>query len=150
MPSSTDLDGAVRLHVYERFLEAGLPPTTEETAETLGITGEEAAASYRRLAEGRAIVLAPGTTNIWMANPLSATPTPFWVETSRGSYYGSCIWDAFGVVAMLGGSGAVLTQCPDCGEELRLTVTGGSPAKAEAVAHFSVPARRWWQNIGYA
>jgi hypothetical protein len=95
------------------------------------------------------LVFAPGTRNIWMANPLSAFPTPFRVETPRGEYWGSCIWDAFGVVAMLGGDGSVLTGCADCGEAMELRVAGGSLEPADGVAHFAVPARRWWDNIGY-
>src|SRR5262245_1860004 len=103
MRSSTDLDRNVRLHVYRSFAETGGPPTAEDTAQALEISTGEAQDAYRRLADERALVLAPGTLNVWMANPLSAYPTDFRVETPRGSYFGNCIWDAFGVVAMLGG-----------------------------------------------
>jgi hypothetical protein len=150
MLSLPELDRGVRLHVYEGFLAEGKPPTAEETAQDLSLSVGEAEESYRRLAEGRVIVLAPGTTNIWMANPLSAYPTPFWVETPRGAYFGSCIWDAFGVVAMLGGTGTISTHCPDCGEGMELRVADGELQAADGIAHFAVPARRWWENIGYA
>jgi hypothetical protein len=50
---------------------------------------------------------------------------------------------------MLGGSGAVLTSCACCGEEMTLRVDDGALEPAEGVAHFAVPARRWWDNIGY-
>jgi hypothetical protein len=84
-----------------------------------------------------------------MANPLSAFPTPFWVETPRGGYWGTCVWDAFGIVAMLGRTGTVSTQCPDCGEAIELVVENGQLEPHDGVAHFAVPARRWWHNIGY-
>ena len=84
-----------------------------------------------------------------MANPLSAFPTPFQAETPRGTYWANCIWDAFGVVAMLGADGTVLTSCADCGEELTFRVTDGELEPTQGVAHFAVPARNWWDNIGY-
>lgn len=149
MASSAELDNDVRLHVYEQFLADGRPPTHTETAMALAVSDSTAADAYRRLAEGRVIVLAPGSLSIWMANPLSAYPTPYWVETPRGAYWGTCIWDALGVVAMLGGNGTVTTSCADCGGAMELTVTGGELQGAEGIAHFAVPARRWWDNIGY-
>jgi Alkylmercury lyase len=144
---STDRD--VRVFVYEHFLSEAMPPSVEEVSAGLSLPREEVEASLARLEEGHVLVFAPGTRNIWMANPLSAFPTPFRVETPRGEHWGSCIWDAFGIVAMLGGDGAVLTSCADCGEAMELRVADGALEPAEGVAHFAVPARRWWENIGY-
>lgn len=149
MPSSAELDTAVRLHVYERFLEDGRPPTHDETAVALGIDADDAADAYLRLAEQRVLVLAPGTLAIWMANPFAAHPTAFWVETPGGGYWGNCIWDAFGIVAMTGGSGLVSTTCQDCGDSMPLEVSEFTLTPAEGVAHFAVPARDWWTNIAY-
>ena len=149
MPSSADVDRRVRLHVYERFLEDGRPPTHDETAVVVGIDTEKAADAYVRLAEQRVLVLAPATLAIWMAAPFSAVPTAFWVETPRGGYWGNCIWDAFGVLALTGGTGVVSTTCPDCGDNMRLEVDDFALAPTEGVAHFAVPARDWWKNIGY-
>ncbi len=144
-----DVDTRVRLQVYESLLADGHPPTIEETAGLLDLQPGDVAAAFDRLEAGHVLVFAPGTRNIWMANPLSAFPTAFWVETPRGGYWGTCIWDAFGVIAMLGGTGTVTTQCPDCGTPMELAVADGRPAPHDGVAHFAVPARRWWDNIGY-
>ncbi|MQB01677.1 MAG: hypothetical protein GEU78_15540 [Actinobacteria bacterium] len=105
--------------------------------------------SLRRLAEGHVLVLAPGTPYIWMANPLSALPTPFVAVTGRRSWFGNCIWDALGIVAMFGGTGTVSTWCPDCHERLAVSVEDNSLSSGEGVVHFAVPAdisrrsRRW-------
>jgi len=148
--SSDQTDRDVRLFVYERFVAEGRPPSAGDVADGLGLAPADVEASFARLEEGHVLVFAPGTRNIWMANPLSAFPTPFRVETARGAHWGTCIWDAFGIVAMLGGSGAVHTSCADCGDAMELRVEGGSLERTEGVAHFAVPARRWWDNIGYA
>ena len=120
-----------------------------ETATALGVSEDDAAAAYRRLEQARVIVLAPGTLNVWMANPLCAYPSPFRVETARGEYWGICAWDALGVVAMLGGDGSVRTHCPDCMESMTLRVSGGELEPVEGVFHVSVPPPRWWENIGF-
>jgi hypothetical protein len=143
------VDRDVRLFVYERFLEEAAPPSADEIAAGLSLADAEVEASLARLEQGRVLVFAPGTRNIWMANPLSAFPTAFRVEAPRGAYWAACIWDAFGLVAMLGETGAVLTSCACCGDEMTLRVEDGALAPAEGVAHFAVPARRWWDNIGY-
>ena len=144
-----DLDNDVRLHIYERFVAGGRPPTIAETAAALGRDESDIEDSYRRLEQAHVIVLAPGTLNVWMANPLSAVPTPFRVETPKGSFWGNCIWDALGVVSMLGGQGRVSTACPDCGEPMEVGVENGEVQAGKGVAHFAVPAARWWDNIGF-
>lgn len=150
MSETAELDNRVRLHLYERFLAAGQPPGAAETASALGIPTEDAEESYRRLEQNRVIVLAPGTTNIWMANPLSAVPTRFRVVTEDGrSWWGNCVWDGLGVLAMVGANGIVDTSCPDCGESIELRVADGELQPVDAVVHFAVPAGRWWENIGF-
>ena len=146
---STDLDNRMRLHLYDEFLRTGRPPTAAEAAGALGGAQEEAEASYRRLEQARVIVLAPGTTNVWMANPLSAVPTPFRVEVDGRSYWGNCIWDALGIPAMLSADGCVRTFCADCQEPLTVTVRDGGLEPTDGIAHFAVPAARWWDNIGF-
>jgi Alkylmercury lyase len=144
-----DTENRVRLHLYERFAADGRPPTVAETAEALGEGEGEIAEAYRRLEQSHVIVLAPGTLDVWMANPLSAVPTPFRVETEKGGYFGNCVWDAFGIPAMLGVDARVETVCPDCGERLTFSVRDGELEPADAIAHFAVPAARWWENIAY-
>jgi hypothetical protein len=141
--SSTDDD--VRRYVYERFVARGAPPTAEEATEALGV---DAAAAYRRLADDHVIVLEPGTEKIWMAAPLSARPTPFLVTTPLGTYFGNCIWDSLGIAAMLGHDARIDTDCADCGASMRLDVQQAE-LRGEGVAHFAVPAARWWDDIGF-
>jgi Alkylmercury lyase len=144
------LDNEVRLHLYREFVERGRPPTAAQTAEALGISEREAGSAYRSLAEGHVIVLEPGTLDVWMANPLSARETPFRVRTADGrEYFGNCSWDAPGVLGMLHADGVVDTSCPDCDEPLRLEIRDGELQPVRAVGHFSVPAARWWDDIGY-
>ena len=143
------LDRNARLFVYRTFVERGAPATVAETAAELEVSLEDAEEAFRRLEAAHVVALAPGSLNVWLANPFSAVPTPFRVRTERGAWWGSCIWDALGIPAMLGESATVSTTCGDCGDPLELRVSDDALEPVEGVAHFAVPARSWWENIGY-
>jgi hypothetical protein len=144
----TEADGAVRVELLRQFAGSGRAPTHGQVGEALGLAENEAAASFRRLADAHAIVLKPGTLELWMAAPFSAVETPYRVDTERGSFYANCAWDALGVLAMLGTDGGVTTTCDDCGQALELQVDGARVA-GDGVVHFLVPAAHWWDDIGY-
>jgi len=141
------LDTRLRVFLYEHALATGAIPTAAQIAKLNGLDITAVHGSLQRLADSHLIVLDPHTAEVRMANPLSAIPTNFRVEAPRGSFFGNCVWDALGVVAMLGGDGKVLTSCAESGAPLSLDVSGGLIASADAVVHFAVPARRWWDDI---
>lgn len=143
-----ELDHRVRLLVFEQTARSGAVPRIEEISSAVGKPPETVEASLRRLAAGRVIVLAPGSGTIWMANPFSAVPTDFRIEARGKTYYGNCIWDGLGVLAILHADGTLHTHCPDCGEPMVLTVREQQVAGAGLI-HFAVPAARWWDNIGF-
>ena len=71
-----------------------------------------------------------------MLNPFSGVPTPYRVEAGGRSWFGNCVWDAFGIRAALGVDGHVSTACPDCGEALEVDVRRRAPERRDdLVAH---------------
>jgi hypothetical protein len=140
-------DRQVRRAVYDAFLTQAQPPSIEDLAHALDISIAVVVESYRRLAQGHVLVLQPESGEILMANPFSAVPTSFLVAAGSQEWWGNCVWDALGILAMLGVDGQVRTSCPDCGESLNLTVRDGALQEMSLVVHFSVPAHLWWQDI---
>ncbi len=132
-------DRALRNGIYAQLVELGRVPTIAET-------GAEAEA-LRRLHDEHALVLEPDGSAIRMAAPFSGVPTPYRVRAGGRDWFANCVWDAFGIPAALGVDGHVSATCLDCGEELEVDVAHGRPDPAELVAHFLVPARRWWDDI---
>jgi Alkylmercury lyase len=149
MPAEATIDRAVRVAVFEHFGATGGAPRHEQVAAAAGIGIADTRAAYRRLADAHVIVLAPGTDEIWMAAPYSAIATPFRVHAGDRAYWGNCIWDALGIVALRGGSGRVEFNCPDCGDPLAVDVRDNTPAGDDPLVHFAVPAARWWDDIGF-
>jgi hypothetical protein len=138
----------VRRHIYRVMAATGCAPGVSETAGALGRSIEEIEAAYAQLNADHAIVLHPGTLNIWMAMPFSNVPTPFRVIVKAREYFANCAWDAFGIPAALESDGRILTTCGDSDEPIEIEISGGKP-KGEAVAHFALPAARWWLDIGF-
>jgi hypothetical protein len=142
-----DVDFRVRRYVYEVALAHGRPPLLAETAVNLRMPLEDVREAFRRLAAGRVLVLQPESGEVLMAAPFSAAPTPFVVALPDISCFGNCIWDALGIAAMTGRDARIVTACADCGEAMEVHVAGGQIQPGEGVAHFAVPARRWWEDI---
>lgn len=164
---------AVRSAVYETFVRHGRGPTVEELSSTAGVPAAEVRRAMGELAAEHAIVLRPDSDAIWMAAPFSGVPTAFLVTADQpgdtaGAWWANCGWDALGIAAALSGIGSsaakgtfnIHTICADCGDAISLVVepsaeravraqsADGAPL-ADVVLHFSVPASRWWEDIGF-
>ena len=130
-------DLELRNRIYSYFVEHGRAPTRAEI-------GDDAA--LQRLHDEHALVLDSDTGEIRMANPFSALPTPYRVDSEGGSWYANCAWDAFGIPAALRADGHVSATCGDCGDPIEVDLQDG-PAPADYVFHVVVPARQWWDDI---
>jgi Alkylmercury lyase len=139
----------VRVEIYSGFIERARPPMPVDIATKLGVEIEEVEAALRRLHDDDVIVLAPGTHFVWLAHPFSAQASPFRVRARDRLWDAICIWDALGIFAVLEAPGTMTTSCPDCGEPLELKVEDGQLATSDYIVHHGVPARRWYEDVGY-
>jgi len=150
MTAVTAQDSDIRLWIYQHFADTGCAPSPVEIAARFGLTPHQTEQALHRLQRGvDALVLIPGSSYIWMAEPFSAVPTSFTVRSDRRQWWGNCIWDALGILNLLGIDGEVSTACPNSGQRLRVVVSDGALAEAPGVVHFAVQARDWWRDIGF-
>lgn len=145
----TDFDRDLRLAVYRHFVDSARAPAPPELAEELGVPLSDVQESLLRLQAHRALALTPATNNIWMAHPFSAVPTAFPVETAERTYWANCAWDALAIPTLVGTDATIAARCADCAEPLTIRVRGGLPLDTDAVVHFLVPPRGFWENIGF-
>ena len=143
-------DTRVRLELYREFVRTAHAPTTEGLAGLMQAPTDDIRAALERLAAAKVIVLQPESREILMANPLCAVPTPYRVRVEDRSYFGSCVWDALGVIAMLQSDAVLDTSCACCGEAMSISVSGGQAAPAHGTIHFAIPAKRWWEDIVFS
>lgn len=144
---TTGFDVDVRLALYHEFVQIGRAPSVYRIAKMLKAPQKDVEAALDRLAAGKAIVLQPESRAVLMANPLCAVPSPFLARVGGQSFFGSCVWDALGIIAMLQQDGSLDSSCACCGEAMTITVHDGQPLPTDGVIHFAIPAKQWWENI---
>lgn len=139
----------VRVEIYRFFVEEGRAPVAAEIGDMLGAPQGDVEDALHSLAADRLVVLAPGTPYIWMANPFSALPTPYVVEAGSRRRFGTCIWEALRILAVVGSDGVVTTRCADGGDTMIVEVVEGDVGDASGVVHYAIPASKWWDDIGF-
>jgi hypothetical protein len=138
----------VRAAVYAAFRHTGSAPSPDAVAVTLGLTRAEVTHALHGLADSHAIVLRRDGESIWMAHPFSGVRTDVLVAIGPRRWFANCVWDGLSIIGLLGGTGRVETHSPATQEPITLEVTGGRVA-GRAVAHFLVPAARFWDDIAF-
>jgi len=145
MPSAQVL----RVQVYDTLLERGLPPTCADLAELYGEPVDAIRAALGGLKIGKAIHMRPDGSEIWMAGPFSAESTPHRITGHRTAWWANCAWDAVGVAVIANETARVSTTCPDCEEDIDFVADPARPPSSDLVAHFLVPARHWYDDLGF-
>lgn len=138
---------AVRAEIMTQFCRGGAVPTSSSVAEAHGCSVQEVEGAFDELAAAHALVLRPGTSQIWMAHPFSGVPTAHHVQIGDRVWSANCVWDGLAILALLG-DGALTTRGGADGAPLRLEVHGGR-VRGDGVVHFLVPARAFWADIGF-
>jgi len=147
MPAD-DFDIAVKLALYRITAETGSVPDAATLAEATHSSEPDVIAAFGRLHAKRLLVPEPGEPNrIRMAPPFSAIPTAFPVEALGRRYYANCVWDAYGVAAALHADAVIPASDGFSGERLILEVRDANPILHPYIAHFAVPAAKWWDDI---
>jgi hypothetical protein len=139
----------IRAFVYRRFAETARPPSVEESALHFGLSGEELAAAYRWLHEHHALYLKPGTHDILMANPFSGVETAFRVHADGRAYFANCAWDTLGIAAALQVDANIEAACAQTGAPIRLRVEAQQVQHSEALVHFLIPFRDWYNDLAF-
>ena len=143
-------DASVRAFVYEQTLTTGRIPLIAEIAPAMNATDAEVRESVARLAAAHMLVLQGESDEILMAMPFSAVPTTFRVRAGQIEAFTNCIWDGLGALVMMNKDGVVETGCGCCNAAMTLHVEGGELAASDAVVHFGVPVRHWWDDVVFA
>lgn len=82
-----------------------------------------------------------------MASPFSAVPTPFLVEAGAHTYWGRLHLGRAGRAGDAQVGRARWRQLWGCNAAMTLTVCAGAIMETAGAAHFSVPAKQWWDDI---
>lgn len=140
---------ALRIHIYERLLDSGLPPTNREIASYFAVSDAEVKRALAELKIGKTVLVHPRTGEIWMAGPFSAVETPYRVIGRRAQWFANCAWDMLGVAMIANEPVRIESKCTDCDSPMSLQADPSRAPTDASVVHFLVPARRWYDDIGF-
>ncbi len=144
-----DFDTSVKTAIYEWIARTTRPPTVSEAAEVVEAAPGEVREAYQRLFRNRVLFLEPDGETIRMAPPFSGVPTPHRVRVGNRDYFANCSWDALGIPAALHQEADVFSRCEETLEPIWLRVRRHGPEPEPVVAHFAVPAAKWWADLVY-
>jgi hypothetical protein len=139
----------IRAFVYRHFAKTTRPPGVEEVASRFGLTHEEASSAFEELHRRHALYLKPGTQDILMANPFSGVETPFKVRANGQTYFANCAWDSLGIPAALHVDAEIEARCAQTGNPIQLRVMDQRVEASDALAHFLVPFREWYNDLTF-
>jgi hypothetical protein len=142
------VEGRVHHEVIASFVRRGRPPAPGELERALGLSAEDAAAALRRLHDGHGLVLHPGSADIWIAHPFSASPTAVWVAAGARGWWAPCLWCAAGIVALAAPAATIHARHAGEHEAVAIEVRdGAAAAPGDLVVHFALPPRDAWRNV---
>jgi hypothetical protein len=144
-----DFDSQVRAAIYEWFVEETRGPAVTDLAGRLGENPDSIRDAYGRLFRKRVLFLEPDGDTIRMAPPFSGVATQHRVRVGDQEYFANCSWDSLGIPAALHAPGEVFSRCEQTLEPIRLQVGREGPEPEAVVAHFAVPAAKWWADLVY-
>ena len=145
-----DFDARVRAAIYAWIVEATDAPSTADLADVFDRSAEEVREAYGRLFRKRVLFLEPDGETIRMAPPFSAVPTQHRVrvgETGRTSPTArGTPWESRPRCTRRGRSSPAASRRSS---PIHLRVGREGPEPETVVAHFAVPAAKWWADLVY-
>ena len=142
-----DFQRRVRAHIIQRLRDNHPAPGPNDIAAEMSVSRDAAVAALRALADAHRLALLPGSDEVWMIHPFSAVATDFVVRAAGRQWYANCVWDGLAILGFVG-DGTLDTHTPLWNDLVRLRVTNGR-VSGDGIIHFLVPARHFWDDIGF-
>lgn len=142
----TPIERAVRAEAYRLLILSGSGPTVGELAASLSLPEDDVAGALRGLQDGHLLAISPDGSRVSMAHPFSGVPTGYEAAVGERRWHANCAWDALAILSLLGDGEALVPS--GVGGTLRWSVSGGVVTPG-GVIHMRVPARNFWDDIGF-
>jgi hypothetical protein len=144
-------DTELRVFIYEFIFARGRPPKASEIAERFSISEDDAKGLLRATKIGKTLLVDDAAGEIWMAGPFASQPSGHEVRGARLTWWANCAWDALAIGILAAENVTIRSSNCGTGGSRAITIVSPpqSPPESDAVVHFLVPARQWYDDIGY-
>lgn len=139
----------MRIFVCEHLLANGYPPRTPIIARRFGVDVADVKRMLAGMKIGKTVHVHPVTGEVWMAGPFASSETNYAVIGSA-KWFANCAWDMLGIPIIANEPTRIETKCVHCDDALVFTGYPDRPPEIDdAVVHFLVPARNWYDDLGF-
>ena len=137
------------LHSYilKHIIDIGRAPKIDEMVRFFDVQRQELVHVLRDLQEYHGVVLHPKSHEVWVIHPFSTAPTPFWIESKSGSWWGNCAWCALGAAALLNQDLMITTTLGGESKQIRIPIKNGEIQNQNLFIHFPIPMVDAWDNV---
>jgi len=144
-----DIKSKLHYTIIKYIIDKGFAPNIKLLAKKLTLNNDEIENGLYKLQEDHGIVLHPQSTNIWVIHPFSLAPTNFYVQSSRGEWWGNCAWCSLGIAALLKEDVKITTTFGAQTEKCIIHINNGEVIEKELLIHFPIPMTKAWKNVIY-
>ncbi len=140
----------LRTFIYDTLIADGAMPSSVEIAAHFSVSKPDALRALREMKVGKTVLPNPETGEIWMAGPFAAAATPYVLRAAGRRWFANCAWDMLGVATLVATPVDIETQCTDCGDPITMHFEPQDQSLGtELLVHFLLPARQWYDDIGF-
>jgi alkylmercury lyase-like protein len=140
----------LRQFIYNTLIDDGRVPSSGDIATHFSVSQSDALQALREMKIGKTILPDPRTGELWMMGPFAAVETQYSIRAGKRRWFANCAWDMLGVAHLVGEPVDIEAQCTDCGAPLGLHLEpDDDTVGADLLVHFLLPARRWYNDIGF-
>jgi hypothetical protein len=140
----------LRRFIYNTLIDDAKVSSSGDIAEHFGVDRSDALRALRERKIGKTILPDPRTGELWMMGPFAAGETQYSVRAGTRRWFANCAWDMLGVAHLVGAPVDIETQCTDCGAPIALHLEPDAESVGtDLLVHFLLPARRWYNDIGF-
>ncbi len=146
MPDISEGDLRVRHFIVSELAETGRAPMLEDVAMEMGMRMDALRATLQRLHDAHLLVL-DGDGRLLMVLPFSNGEMGNRVNAGGTGFDVPSVFEALGILALLGRDGVATVQVPGEQGKFRVQLRNGQLQADEALVHFPLPPRQWWDDI---
>ncbi len=95
------IKGFLHYTILKHIIDKGFAPNPETLSSILNVDVADVEKGLYDLQDYHGVVLHPKKPEIWVIHPFSLAPTNFFIQSSKGIWWGNCAWCSLGVAALL-------------------------------------------------
>ena len=141
--------GFLHYIILEHIINEGYAPNPETLSSILNASVADIEKGLYELQEYHGVVLHPNKPEIWVIHPFSLAPTNFFIQSSKGIWWGNCAWCSLGVAALLKEDLTITTNLGAQDQQVKIHITKGEILEDDYFVHFPIPMKNAWDNVIY-